>query len=67
MSEQSWETLPVAVTKLERRKQNEEQIAIEITLNLENDQNMPASSREELEEQLAITYRNIGRYVAAIA
>jgi hypothetical protein len=67
MFEQSRETLPVAFSKLERRIQNEEAIAGEITKSLENNQGMPPSLRKELEDELAVTHRNIGRHVTEIA
>lgn len=59
MPHQSRETLPVAVSYLERRKEIEEDIAYEIHANMNREGGVPADLIEELEQSLGATTQNI--------
>lgn len=59
MSLQSWETLPVAVSDLERRKHNEEDIAYEINANIHATEHSSTRIIEELDESLALSVEMI--------
>jgi len=66
MSVQGGETLPVAISDLERQKQNNEDILAAIEASLTNLEGMPFDGQDELEQQKAITVRHIGWLAAEI-
>jgi len=63
---QGRETLPVAVIDIERRKQIHETIEREITLSLQDETDMPESSRIELERERAQVRTTISRFTTEL-
>jgi len=63
MSVQGRETLPVAISDLEQRKQNEEEILAEIGQSLANSDGLSESSRRELVNE----QKKIQNYMSSLA
>ncbi len=66
MHEQCRETLPVALSDLERRKKIHQVILQNITKSLENPEGMLGENKDELMEHRDATLRHIGELVAHI-
>ena len=60
MTQQSRETLPVAVTDIERRTQIAKEISDEIALSTYNLENLTDTSLAELESEFDIMQRQLG-------